>query len=38
MIGLRKGILPLLVGIFKGKGSDFIIKERDSRIGGVIFP
>ena len=35
-IRFGKGILPLLLGEFIGEGRYFIIKDRDSRVGGVI--
>ena len=30
--------LPLLLGKFSGEGGNFIIKDGNSRVGGVIFP
>lgn len=37
MVGLGKFRLPLLLGIFSGEGGNFIIKDRNSRVGRVIF-
>ena len=37
VVRLGKFRLPLLLGIFSGEGGNFIIKDRNSRVGRVIF-
>ena len=37
VVGLGKFRLPLLLGIFSGEGGNFIIKDRNSRVGGLFF-
>ena len=36
MVGLGKFRLPLLLGIFSGEGGNFIIKDRNSRVGSLV--
>ena len=38
VVGFGKFGLPLLLGIFSGEGGNFIIKDRNSGVGRVIFP